>query len=428
MIDRTIAPDFHPIQVHPLKNPEVQRFQNGGQLALFMDSNQHLVSVEMIFPAHNLSARKRQADAYSFKMLLEGTTTRDSKKIADDISFLGASFDISHSAEADSISISCLSRFLPQLVDILKSLWTDGVFPEKEWKTMQETGTQQNAINLQKTSYLASRLLRGKLFGVELDYGYSFDSEFVQSLTAEKLKSNFRENQKTGPAMTLVSGWAEPEGIQSLNTWISSFDQVGRLPENSDYTLPEVVSGQFWDSKPDSQQTSIRIGKPTINNRHPDSARFSLMLEIFGGYFGSRLMSNIREDKGWTYGIFAQRVSHRAAPYLLISSDLNGESALLALEEIRKESQILRTEPVGEEELEKVKNYVLGQFLTSITNCFGLADMYRSVWQTGTDFERVYKNALEIQSSTSVHVLEMAYKYLNLEDAIVAFSGNPIKN
>lgn len=423
MLNRKQAPDFHPLRVPTLKNPESQVFSNGAIMARFLDKNQHLVSIDFVFPASKFESRSRQMDAYSLKMLLEGTTTRDSKKIADDISFLGASFDISHSAEADTISISCLSRFLPKVLDILKSIWADSIFPEREWKVIQETSTQQNAINLKKTSYLAGRILRDKLFGTALDYGYSFDSEFVQSISADALKNHFKSIQSIGPSLTLVSGWAEEESLNQLAGWVAGFQSICQLEQNPAFDFPVTDSGPNWHTIEDSQQTSIRIGQRSIDHHHPDSPIFSLVMEIFGGYFGSRLMANIREDKGWTYGIFAQRVPNRFAPYWLISSDLNGESALLALEEIQKEAALMKTELVDEEELEKVKNYMVGQFLATITNCFGVADRYRSVWQLGLDFERMTQNLNAIKRATPEQVMKVAEAHLNVESGIVAFAG-----
>jgi predicted Zn-dependent peptidase len=150
---------------------------------------------------------------------------------------------------------------------------------------------------------------------------------------------------------------------------------------------------------------------------------FSLTLELFGGYFGSRLMSNIREDKGWTYGIYAQRVPLVAKPHWVIGTDVKGEVILEAVEEIQKEALILQNELVPDDELQKVKNYMLGQFLSSITNVYGLAERYRSMWVNGVDFERVERNQQIIQEASSIEVLRISQQYLGLEESVIALSG-----
>ena len=426
MLDRTIAPPFHDLIIPKLQAPEIRRFSNGCEMALFLNPEQHLISLELIFPASNVQTSQRILDLYAFKMLLEGTSKRSSKKLADDISFLGASVDISHSADYENISISCLSKHLPKVLNILDEMWAESIFPAKEWKTIQETGVQQNAINLQKTAYQAGRLLRRQLFGDQLDYGYSFEPERVGAIQSETLQNHFSGLQKTGPALALVSGWADAETLHQLSDWLIHFEKVGSFTKSDAIQLPDVQGGLVWNEQMDSQQSSLRIGQYAIDSRHPDSPMFNLTLEIFGGYFGSRLMSNIREDKGWTYGIFAQRVPFVAQPYWVIGSDIKGEIVHDAIAEIRKESVILRTQLVEAEELDKVKNYMLGQFLTSITNCYGMADRYKSVWMNGIDFDRVERNLKTILHATPEQILETAQKYLDLDSAVVAISGSKV--
>lgn len=423
MLDRTLAPAFQPLKVPTLARPEIQQLGNGIELTSYLDPNQNLVQVDFIFQASDLSILARQLDAYAFKMLLEGTKNRDAKKIADDISFLGASFDISHGPESDSITISCLSRFLPQMLEILKCLWEESVFPAREWKTMQETGIQQNAINEQKTSYQVGKLFRQKLFGLKTDYGYSFDKELIGAFNSNQIQAHFRAQQTLGPGLVIISGWAEKEALSILREWLSSFSGCSKLKVPVDGELVTEKSGIYWDNRPESQQTSLRLGQRTINSHHPDSPYFQLMLEIFGGYFGSRLMSNIREEKGWTYGIFAQKVGYKNAPYWFIGADLKAEVAMQALEEIKKEAAILKNELAEEEELEKVKNYMIGQFLTSITHCYGLADRYKSLWSAGRTIDNLEKSLQTIQQAEAEKVREMAQKYLHVDEAIVAFSG-----
>jgi len=358
-------------------------------------------------------------------MLLEGTANRNAKQLADDISFLGATIEISHSPDYETISFSCLKKYLPRLLSILEEMWEHSVFPEKEWKTMVETATQQNAINQSKTAFQAGKLLRSSLFGSASDYGYSFDSEAIAGLSAQKLKAHFQSLKPVGPALVVVSGMADPQSLSTLQTWLEHFDRVGHFASRNAEALVAPASGVVWQTMPDSQQTTLRIGQFAIDSQHKDSPLFNLTLEIFGGYFGSRLMANIREDKGWTYGIFAQRVGYVAQPYWVIGSDVKGEIIHDALAEIKREADLLRNELVGEEELEKVKNYMLGQFLSSVTNCYGVADRYKSVWINGIDFKRVEANLHTIRNAGAEDVLRIASQYLDLDRSLIALAGNP---
>jgi zinc protease len=423
MLDRSTPPVSHPLRIPILSKPEISQLQNGIEIASYLSKDQSLVSIDFIFPFSNLHFLERQKENYAFRMLLEGTKQKTSKQIADAISFLGATVEISHQADYETISVSCLSRVLPSLINILKEIWAESTFPAKEWKTIKETIIQQNAVNQQKTGFLAGRLLRKKLYGSELDYGYSLDPELLLSFSPEKLKNKFHSLQETGPALVVVSGWIEKDASKQLEDWLSGFKNIGNLAAKDGFSVSDAEHGVHWDEKDDSQQTSLRIGKWSINSLHPDSSLFNVVLEIYGGYFGSRLMGNIREDKGWTYGISAQRAPNVAKPYWQIGSDVKGEVALLAVSEIKKEAEILINELVSEEELDLVKNYMIGQFISSITNCYGLADRYRSMWINGQSFERVQKNLITIQEATVEQVQEIAQKYLQMDDAVIALSG-----
>ena len=221
----------------------------------------------------------------------------------------------------------------------------------------------------------------------------------------------------------MVSGWLQPDALKSLKDWLNEFSNIGNLAQKSSLSLPDLKGDIYWEEMPDSQQTTLRIGKWTIDSLHPDSSLLNLVLEIYGGYFGSRLMGNIREDKGWTYGIFAQRVPNTGKPYWQIGTDIKGEVALEAISEIKKEAEILRSQLVDEEELDLVKNYMIGQFISSVTNCYGLADRYKSMWLNGQSFERMESNLKVLENATQPQVLETAEKYLSLEDAIFVLAG-----
>jgi len=423
MLDRQTAPPFKPLNVPVLTRPETEILPNGIEISSFFNADQSLISVEMLFPAGDLSSTQRQKEGYIFKMLTEGTQTKTSKQIADSISFLGASIDFSHQADFDILSISCLSRFLPSVLRILDEIWNTPVFPDKQWNTIKETQIRQHDINLKKTSFLAGKLLRKSLYTTELDYGYSFDPELITSLSTEDFRSEFESKRTTGPALVLLSGFADAQMQKQLKDWLIKFESRTPVMRDREWKTPLPIPGTYWDELADSQQSSLRIGQYAINSQHPDSALFSLTLEIFGGYFGSRLMSNIREDKGWTYGIYAQRVGLLAKPHWIIGTDVKGEVILDAVSEIQKEALIMQTERVSEDELQKVKNYMLGQFLSSITNCYGLAERYRSMWVNGIGFERVEQNQHLIQNASAEDILNTSQKYLLLDPAVITLSG-----
>jgi zinc protease len=423
MLDRRIAPPSRIPGLPVLRRPETEILPNGIELSRFLSEDQSITELELLFPAESHLAEIRQKEGFVFRMLGEGTRAKTAKQLADAISFLGASLEFSHHPDYDHIHISCLSRFFMPMLGILEEIWAEPVFPEKEWKTMQETQIRQHEVNLQKTSFLASRLMKEKLYSHQLDYGYSTDPAFISGIQRDELPELFSKLCAIGPALALLAGHAEKEAVLRLRDWLSSFTGCRQMNRLAPAGLPTVEPGIHWEEKSGSNQSSLRMGHFTIDSRHKDSALLGLTLEVFGGYFGSRLMSNIREDKGWTYGIYAQRVANQGQPYLVVSCDVHAESSLLAVQEILHEAAVLQQEPVGTEELEKVKNYMLGQYLSSLTHVYGYAERYKAVWVNGTSFERVEENQRIIREATTGDLQKMASLYLNFKDTIICLSG-----
>lgn len=426
--DRKTPPAFQGLTVPTLARPVTEFLSNGIEVSRFFSETQHLISAEFLFPASNLETRSRELDGLVFKMLTEGTRSKKAKEIADSISYWGASLECTHQPDFNIISISCLSRHFSKILNLLSEIWEEASFPEKEWNTLKETQLHQLEINLQKTSYRAGRLLRKTLYGSTWDYGYSLDPEVLSGFHPEVLRKRHQEIVKTGPALVLLAGNADAATLQQLYTWLGNFERTQPVLRQLTSPLAPVAASIQWDSPEEAKQASLRMGQLCINSQHPDSALFSFALEIYGGYFGSRLMSNIREDKGWTYGIYAQRIGNVAQPYWTIGADVKGEVSMDAVNEIHKEARLLREEAVPEEELEIVRNYMLGQFLSSITNVYGLAEKYRAVWIQGTSFDRTEQNQKIIQSATAEDVLRMANLYLHTENMVVALSGPEISH
>lgn len=428
MLDRRIAPPSRIPNIPELRRPDTEILPNGIEMSCFLSDDQSITDLELLFPAARYDAGSRQKEGLVYRMLSEGSREKTARQLADAISFLGASLEFSHHPDYDLLHISCLSRFFLPMLGILEEIWQSPVFPEKEWTTLQETQIRQHEVNLQKTSFLAARLMKEKLYSRELDYGYSTDPEFLSSIHRDEFPVLFDGMKSKGPALVLLAGHAGKDAVNRLRSWLLAFAECGAMNRETPAGLPPFSPGTFWAEKTGSNQTSLRMGHFSIDARHEDSARLSLTLEIFGGYFGSRLMSNIREDKGWTYGIYAQRVLNQRKPYLLVSCDVHAESSLLAVQEILREAAILQEEPVEADELEKVKNYMLGQFLSSITHVYGIAERYKSVWINGTSFSRIEENQRIIREAGAEDVQKMAGLYLPFNQSIICLSGQKPTN
>jgi predicted Zn-dependent peptidase len=163
-------------------------------------------------------------------------------------------------------------------------------------------------------------------------------------------------------------------------------------------------------------QTAVRIGSPTINKRHPDYPGLKFLNVLLGGYFGSRLMKNIREEKGYTYGIHSAVSSFDLSGFKLISTEVGKENSGQAIDEIYKEIRLLLKEPVAQDELEVVRNYMSGEMVRMFDGPFAIAESFKAVWEFGLDLNYFVGMMNTIRTITPDEILRLANTYYRLDD------------
>ena len=183
------------------------------------------------------------------------------------------------------------------------------------------------------------------------------------------------------------------------------------------------TSGKVSINKPGAVQTAIRIGSATINKRHPDYPGLKILDAILGGYFGSRLMKNIREEKGYTYGISSSLTSLDLSGYKVISTEVGRINTQKTIDEIYKEIRLLQTVPVGRDEMAVVRNYMSGEMVRMFDGPFALAESFRSAWEFGLDNSYYHRLAEKIITIEPDEIIELARKYYNIDELYEVTAG-----
>jgi predicted Zn-dependent peptidase len=160
-----------------------------------------------------------------------------------------------------------------------------------------------------------------------------------------------------------------------------------------------------------------------FTRKHPDFIPFTILNTVLGEYFGSRLMSNLREDKGYTYGVNSMVSEYQNIGYFLIATDVAAEHVDSALKEIRFEIEKLQTELIEQEELDLVKNYLLGQLLKSADGPYAMTDLYVHLQSFGLEVDYYNRYIHEINEITSEELQDCAKKYLNWDDLTIVTAG-----
>lgn len=422
VLDRTQSPDFQTIQ--EIRLPQVQTFNldNGISLHLIAVPQQPVLRIECIFEAGTWYEQSPGTSFFAFKMLAEGTTSRSSAQISESFDRFGAFLELNSGPDRASIVVYCLTKFLPNVLPVLRELLTEPTFPEKELDDLRNITLQNLRVNYEKNAYLAGVLFREKLFGPNHPYGRSQRPEVIEQLTRERVVEFYERVIRDRPFQLLLAGAASENEVIMINR------ELGQRPVFMD-TLPIVgTESNVADSlptlleKPESIQSSIRLGRRLFTRSHPDFFKMLVTNEVLGGYFGSRLMKNIREEKGFTYGISSNMPSFRRDGYFLIGTDVNKENTQQTLDEIHKEIRILQHESVPQHELETVKNFMAGEFVGSLNTPFEIADRYKVVLLDGMSADFLTTYIERLRAVTSDDISAIAKQYLaesSLQEVVV---------
>ena len=296
----------------------------------------------------------------------------------------------------------------------MRDVLTDSQFPQQEIDLYIQNQKQKLQVNLKKNDILARKEFAHALFG-NTAYGVDIQARHYDELKREDLTAYFKAAYAPDNCTVIVSGKFEEASFELLNSEFGQNWEPGHATKN-DFSFSTTPRAVIYKEREDAIQSAIRIGKLAVNRTHEDFAGLQILNTVLGGYFGSRLMNNIREDKGYTYGIGSGISSLQDAGYLFIATEVGAEVCAAALTEIYKEIEILKNELVGEEELTLVKNYMLGSMLGSLENVFSHADKFKNIHFFGLGYDYYENYIAKVKAITAEDIKLLANKYLNKED------------
>lgn len=414
MLDRTIAPPFAKTSSFNLVTPEEKKLPNGVEVFLVRGGSQEVLKVELVFPSGRWYEEKLAAAYFTAQLLSKGTQDKSSFEIARIFDQYGAHLEISPGHDFVSVSLYALNKNLAPVLRLLIEILSTPVFPKKEFAQTRDVFVQNLKINNEKTSFVASQVFRRKLFGKHHPYGAEVEERDVKALEVSDFENHF--------AQYLHSPRIFVSGRINASNEVLMLEQFHALRSGTTPTSPEhgiSEDGQYeYVKRPDSVQSSVRIGKRSLLRSHPDYVPLLFVSHVLGGYFGSRLMKNIREDKGLTYGISASVHAQKHAANLIIGTDVNKANVDLTFDEIRKELKILRTDPISSEELETTRNHFIGSLQSEITTPFAHAEKIKTIKLFGLQSDHYQKMIRRIEAITAAEIAETSEKYLH-EDSFV---------
>ena len=386
--------------------------------------NEALTVIEIVFPAGTSKENKPlQATACS-AMLTEGTDKFTSERISEIQDYYGAKIQADIGKDHSSVSLTCLSEHLDLLIPLLGSIAINPSFPEKEFIRYKQRARAALEVNLKKVE-IECRLLFSRSFFGSSKYSERFRPEDYDNLERVDLETFFLENFKISQAQVFVAGGAIDRTLSELKKVIKS--PVAKIEKYSKIVL-NPLRGLATIEREEALQSGIRMGIESLSPTHPDYVPLYMASTILGGYFSSRLMQNIREDKGFTYGIGSTINNLASLSYISISTQVGFEHTEATLYEIKKEIELLRNAIVSKDELDLVKNYVAGILLKNMDGPYRKISLLKQMiqFELNDDYHQLFLKS--VYETTSEDILRAAQSYLNPDNFTTAIVGRGFGN
>lgn len=420
MLDRTIQPTLSPISSIHFVEPTIIPINETTKLYWMKEVLDETTRIEFHFNAGSIRSIEKIAGSVN-SLLFSGTPSKTSIQINEELDMLGAFIDQELGQEVAIVSLYCLRKNADAAIDIVLDALQNVCFHEQEVQDNIREKKQQFLISSEKVSILARREFQKQLFANSPNYARQIELKDYDAITIEGLKNFHKKYYLQGLLKVVLVGNMEESFVTKLQSKVTPF-AINQKPEYEKQFINN--KGVYHIEKSDAVQTAIRIGMPFFNKCHVDFIDFQLLQTILGDYFGSRLMSNIREDKGYTYGIGSGLSEANLTGYFIIATEVGKEFVEPTLREIKIEIERLCNELVDDEELTLVKNYVLGQLLKHADGPNAMMDLFMAVQLQGKGFEYYDTLMARVNSITAEELKMVANKYLIWENLTIITAGS----
>lgn len=428
MLDRRKIPEISAMTGMSVRIPQRHFMRNGIPLHIIQAGSQEVVRLDILIKGGQWHQTQPLQALFTNRMLREGTLKYTSSQIAEKLDYYGAWLELSSSVSHGFITLYSLNKYFPKTLEMVADILKSPLFPEKELGVVCDMNRQQFLVNNSKVEVIARKRLNRQLFGEHHPFGYNIRLEDYDRITPDVLHEFYRNHYHSGNCSVYVSGKVSDEIIHCIETHLG--DSV--WGDNKEATALPFVEPQpmrekhLFVKKEDALQSALKMGGFIMDSLHPDFLKMRVLTTLFGGYFGSRLMANIREDKGYTYGIGAGIATCPGHGILVVSTETDNQYVDAIIAEIYHEMDRLTCELVPQEELDMVKNYMLGDWCRTYEGPFSLADAWIYAETSGLD-DSFYTRSLDaIQTIDREEIRTLAQKYFCKENIMEVVVGKKV--
>ena len=411
--------------VGPGELPEAGKFllDNNVPVYTIEAGSEDLMKLEFVFNAGQTCEKIPLVSSTTNMMLTEGTENYTADRLNYTLDFYGTFLSMYAEKDSAGMSILFITRHLEKIIGLCNEILFHPVFPKEELDALMKKRLQWFTLGREKVHVIATDQFFESVFGSSHPYGRKNIARDFTGISRDQLVDFHREHYTTSGMTIIAAGKIPAETMPLLNRYFGQTSGGNNVTRGNNIIPAGKRERKIHIPRQDAVQAAIRIGSSTINKREDDYPGLKVVDTVLGGYFGSRLMKNIREEKGYTYGIHSSVVSYNLTGYKVIATEVGKEYIKQTLDEIYNEILNLQKYPVEKDELEIVKSFMLGEMVRMFDGPFALAESFRAAWEFGLDNSYYYKLAGRIKTIEPDEIIHLAGTYYSLDDLYEIVAG-----
>jgi predicted Zn-dependent peptidase len=422
MIDRTIAPDVHPFGKLNIPEETIEILPSGITLHTLSGGDQAVTRLSLYWKGSTLELPLPIIPTLASELLREGTKTMTGAEIADKLDLYGAILGTSTSNHYNGLVLNMLNNKAKLIMPVIKDMFTNPIFPENAVEAIKMRTINQLRYRHSQVDWVANKHLTKLIAGEEHPMAVMPNYAGYEAIKLDDIVTYYNKAFCSRGLHIYASGQITDE-IRSLIEDLAAAVPVGDGYELNVKPFDAQSAQTKYVEHGESLQCAVAMALPAISRTHEDYLPLQLTVLALGGYFGSRLMANIREEKGYTYGISSGLNGSQEGGYISISAQCDPKYTDALIEEVGKELERMVTEPPCGDELQRLTLNAATKLAGTLESPFSIMDFYKLRETVGTPLDYFEKRQEAIASLTPEVIAAMSAKYLKPSDLRIAIAG-----
>lgn len=417
MVDRSKAPVIEGIKNIKYGIPEKYTLDNGIDLYTLVSDSSEVIKMDIIFKAGTEFQSEKLSAVFANSLIKESPVGMQADEVAEVFDYYGSYTESFVNIDNAGIRLFVTNNFINDILSVFSSLIKNPDLPVKEFEILKNKYLQTLKNNLEKTRYLAMTGLNTELFGTDNPRGDIVRPEDILNVNLNDIRKFVDSYYKANNCYIILSGMINESTINQINKYFGENNMHEKWNDNGLIKKPTFMISESSENfklieTKNPVQSTICIGKNFGGLNDKELVDIGIVSTLLGGYFGSRLMKNVREDKGYTYGINSFIVEYPGSVCLKIISDVGVSVTKSAIDEIFYEINELRNKLVSPAELKIMKNYMLGELMSAFDGVFSLSEVWQKLISSGKDSSFIDLQIERIKNITPHDIKYYAGKFL----------------